>query len=688
MVAKHARSASSAPRGRFFWTLTALLLVLVVSVPALVWFAHTWVLTPDGSWYLLQGWNIVSGRGQTGEDGSPVVYRGPVLPAVIGLVMLIFGRDVDVAVWAVRALAVVNPLLVYFLVRRVSGWPVAGLLAAALVALFGYHARLSQAFNIDAPMLTVYLLAFLALLGAVRRDSALLALLSGLLLGAAILTKETAFVGLPIGLITTLLLGWNLRGFLLHYAGVLVVCLPWWIRVWRIGGEIYLVGRMPPDLVYPTVLAGPFVLALAAVLLYALHKSGALARLLGSPRRRRLIAWVVVVGWVVSFSALLFVKSSIFGIGGPVSLTAYVIQELLPVTALLPALPVALAYLVWKAVRGEGLWEIYLILLLLHVPTSLLAFVEAWNQRQYIIPQTLLLGALAALTVEVCMVAASGRGARRWLGGAVAALLAVFMLASATSEVRAMVRDPGPLAKRASDENAEAVREMGTWVAENVPRGETVFTTHLYRRQLAFRADARHQWVDFEVDCEKGWRVVRAARCNPGEGIARSPVRPAVWFLMGRRCDQAAALSVPNLLQQMDETGSEYLMITNGPPHVEPWAWTPGLVQSGAFEVAHASPLLDSDPRTGVGSGLFLLKRTGQQPAPTPARMDARTLLQLVECRKADRGPGYAQGIRDTFPAGIELQSLSTIHGNPGGKVRKTVLAQEQLKRIYGGDAR
>ena len=81
MAAKPARQAPGAPRGRFLWSLAALLLVLVVSVPTLVWFAHTWVVTPDGSWYLLQGWNIVSGRGQTGEDGQPVTYRGPVLAA-------------------------------------------------------------------------------------------------------------------------------------------------------------------------------------------------------------------------------------------------------------------------------------------------------------------------------------------------------------------------------------------------------------------------------------------------------------------------------------------------------------------------------------------------------------------------------------------------------------------------------
>ena len=90
--------------------------------------------------------------------------------------------------------ALANPLLAYYLVKRISG-PVAGLIAAGLVALCGYY--VTNTFSLDAALLTLYLLSLLTLLAAIQRDSSLLAFLSGLFLGASILTKETAFVSLP-----------------------------------------------------------------------------------------------------------------------------------------------------------------------------------------------------------------------------------------------------------------------------------------------------------------------------------------------------------------------------------------------------------------------------------------------------------------------------------------------------------
>lgn len=183
-------------RGRFLRDAAALLLALLLSIPALLWFAGNWYVTPDAAQYLLRGWNLISGQGYTSLDGVPHTRRGPVLPSLLGLLMLVFGRDVDSLAWAARVLAILNPWLTYFLIRRFSG-PVAGLLAAALVALFGYTATLPQAFNLDAVLLTFYLPSILALLVAVERGGAPLVLLSGLLLGTTMITKETAFASLP-----------------------------------------------------------------------------------------------------------------------------------------------------------------------------------------------------------------------------------------------------------------------------------------------------------------------------------------------------------------------------------------------------------------------------------------------------------------------------------------------------------
>jgi hypothetical protein len=68
-------------------------------------------------------------------------------------------------VWAVRLVALVNPLLAYFLGKRISG-PVAGLISAALVSLFGYY--VTNTFSLDTVLLTFYLLALLTPEGQFR----------------------------------------------------------------------------------------------------------------------------------------------------------------------------------------------------------------------------------------------------------------------------------------------------------------------------------------------------------------------------------------------------------------------------------------------------------------------------------------------------------------------------------------
>jgi 4-amino-4-deoxy-L-arabinose transferase-like glycosyltransferase len=203
-------------------------LIAILSVPPLLWFAHHWtVIGNDAARYLFAGSELVSSRGLQTLSGIWHINggHGPGLPALIGPLILVFGRDTEALAWAVRLLALLNPLLAYFLVKRFSN-PLAGLIAAALVTLFGYNVKAANAFNIDAVLLMLYLSALLALLAAIRRDNSTLALLSGVLLGASILTKETAFVSLPLALLAALLLEWELRGALWHYLGMVLVCLP------------------------------------------------------------------------------------------------------------------------------------------------------------------------------------------------------------------------------------------------------------------------------------------------------------------------------------------------------------------------------------------------------------------------------------------------------------------------------
>jgi 4-amino-4-deoxy-L-arabinose transferase-like glycosyltransferase len=216
---------------------------VTLGVPTLVWFVHDWTVGNDAARSLFAASELVLGQGlQTSNDLPFNGGHGPVFPALIGSLILVFGRDIETLAWALRLLALLNPLLAYFLVKRITG-PLAGLIAAALVTLFG---KMSLTINIDAALLMFYLLALLTLLAAMDRTSTALALLSGVLLGASILTKETAFASLPLALLAALLIDWELRKALWHYLGLGLVCLVWWIWSLSASGQVYLIDRLPP----------------------------------------------------------------------------------------------------------------------------------------------------------------------------------------------------------------------------------------------------------------------------------------------------------------------------------------------------------------------------------------------------------------------------------------------------------
>ncbi|MDP9350532.1 MAG: glycosyltransferase family 39 protein, partial [Chloroflexota bacterium] len=120
-----------------WWGHAAVLpLVALLSVLPLIWFGRNWRVSADGSLYLLEARYLLSGSGYTAFGGVPQTVRGPVFPAILSLLLLIFGRDLDSLAWAVRLLVLVNPVLLYLLVRRLAGTG-AGLLAAALMSVFG-----------------------------------------------------------------------------------------------------------------------------------------------------------------------------------------------------------------------------------------------------------------------------------------------------------------------------------------------------------------------------------------------------------------------------------------------------------------------------------------------------------------------------------------------------------------------
>ena len=620
-------------------------LVALLSVPPLVFFAHDWTVGNDAARYLFAGSGLVLGEGLQTSDGLPFNGgHGPVFPALIGSLILVFGRDVETLAWALRLLALLNPLLAYFLVKRLSS-PLAGLLAAALVTLFG---NMNLAFNIDAVLLTFYLLALLTLLAAVNREGTAPALLSGVLLGASILTKETAFASLPLALLAALLLDWELRRALWHYLGVGLVCLVWWIWSWSASGQVYLIDRLPPSLQLPVLVAAATLLVVGT-LAYA---TGTVARFLADEGRRRWTGWSVVLVWTVSLSGLALAT------GAPAlarasfeSLRLYLAEHLAQ-SIIVPVLMLVCGYVLWKVLRRDGPWMLPGLALVFQVPVCLLVVVEGWAPRQFLVAQTLLFCALAALVVDAGEAALRGRGyPGRLLGALVAVPLVILLLLSSVERVRSLLPDdPDLLFER--NRAAPQASGMIDWMAENVPEGEHVLVTPVssLNRYLVFLDGGRHEWVFLRLDqepCEPRPNI--QIRCDPEENdISRTPP-DAVWVRMVGEC-KAISLSMTNLLEQVRRTGSGYVMISGG-------GRLPGILElparlqaSGAFEVVHSE--LDHETSSGTNQGLVLLKSTGRAPRAVPTRMSADTALRLRRCEQA-KGPGYEERIRSRFPNGI-----------------------------------
>ena len=632
-------------------------------------------MTPDAARYLLLGWNLISGAGYTSLD-IPWT-RGPVFPGLLGGLMLIFERDVESLAWAVRLLALANPVLMYFLTKRVAG-PMAGLLAAATVTLFVYTNTLWHAFNIDTFRLTVYLLAVLVLLIAAQRNSAGLSLLSGLLLGAAILTKETSVAILPLALLTALLLGWRSRGVLLHYVCVLVVCLPWyWI--------VYLQGSWSGLVILVTA-------ALVSIALFVVvsYRFDIFARLLANERRQRRISWFVVLVGVIGFSVLISAEgiSRYLYLDSEETLLRY-IGRISQDISLWYLLPLAGVYVLWETVRGSRLWGFYLALLVLQIPVIFVAAMERLEVRNWLIVQALLYGALAGLVVKILgTLIRDPRLNLRWsLAFGAASVLIVVLVWGAVSQVQYLRSDDVNLMDANSknlnvqnhyiNENNPAVQDMHNWIADNVPEGEEIIVTPGYSHQLAFLDGMQHGWTPLQVDCSTGPNFYLApGACSPSKETAQAPPQPAVWFKMNESCE-GYALSLATLMQQMDRSGATYLLTTQehssseDPP--DNLAWAPYLDSSGAFETVYSS-YLPGAPAREQSYGLVLLKQTGRDPTPAPTQMDARTAGHLISCEQRVWGERYAERIRSTFPNGIEV-----IGSQP--EVESTRPAIEQIYR-------
>ena len=333
------------------------------------------------------------------------------------------------------------------------------------------------------------------------------------------------------------------------------------------------------------------------------------------------------------------------------NLRLYLAELLEPSIVVVPVLVLVCGYTLWRALRRDGPWRLLTLALVFQIPVCLLVVVEGWNSRQFLVTQTLVFCALAALVVDAGEAALRGRGSSARLFGALVVVpLATLLLVSSVQRVQALLPDgSGSLFDR--HRAAPQASAMSDWMAENVQEGEHVLVTPAYslNRYLVFLDGGRHEWVFLRLDqepCEPRPNI--QTRCDPDDNaISRTPP-DAVWVHMVDEC-KAISLSMTNLLEQARRTGSGYVMISGGYSLPGILELPPRLQESGAFEVVHS----ELDPgASGENHGLVLLKSTGRAPAAVPTQMNANTALRLKHCEQA-KDPGYEKRMRSMFPNGI-----------------------------------
>ncbi len=102
---------------------------------------------------------------------------------------------------------------------------------------------------------------------------------------------------------------------------------------------------------------------------------------------------------------------------------------------------------------------------------------------------------------------------------------------------------------------------------------------------------------------------------------------------------------MPNLLEQVRRTGSDYVMITGSSKFPGILGLPSILQESGAFAIVRAEGIRNAQ-------GVVLLKSTGRTPEAAPTLMNRNTAANLERCEET-KGNGFSNWLRSEFPNGV-----------------------------------
>ncbi len=611
------------------------LVVLICSLPGLYWFGRNWRLAQDPAWYMLQGLNLAGGRGYTTYGDLPSPLRGPVMAVIIALIISIVGNDVDKIVWVMRLISALSPVMLALVVRKVAGiYP--GIIAGALTAFFGLLSVLSIAFTVDAVLLLFYLLSLLLLMHAVHNERSYVSwLLSGVSLGLAILTKETALVALPSALLASFLFeaGWSKPA--LHYLGLVAILLPWWGWVYLRTGDIYLVdlgqATISLGLIYAALLMAAMSLLVGWLLRYRI------LAIISNRSTRVVLSWILTVIWSLAMFILLSVSVRDIGSDSPLE---HIRSDILPNLQLWFLYPLVIPYFLWRIIlEGRSEWHLYGTCLLGWMPVVVIVLMMGYAPRQLMVPQALLFGLIGSMIFDLCTLPfKKDRYYSAWLrisGIVISLIVFAGVTFSALAHTRSFAESQpkGLATSRLPLQIDRSVSRIENWISVHIPSDEpiTVILTDAarYLDQVALRDELNHKWQQFNIPV---YSFDEPSNNNVCTSIECSKV---IWIQHLHGCS-FRLLSSTDLLRFMQHSGSQYLLLpVTDADQFAGWIWQGQLVDAGAFEVAYS----DIRPKAKHFQGYMILRAKFRAAVKIESYAVGSSEVEgrLTSCLKKDR---------------------------------------------------
>ena len=204
--------------------------VYLVLLGYLTFSTYDITISTDMGWYMNSALNLYLGRGFRDINGLLIVTRGPLFPLMMVGSYWLLGVSPWSAFWVVRVFAILTPLAVYALGKKLFDTWIG--LSAALLILTSYSMNNWSYRHLDAVWSFFALLSLLVLYRGLEEGRSLSFVLSGLLFGLAYLVKPALILLLPLPIVAVLIIDEyrtknHYKGLVLYASTIVLLISPW-----------------------------------------------------------------------------------------------------------------------------------------------------------------------------------------------------------------------------------------------------------------------------------------------------------------------------------------------------------------------------------------------------------------------------------------------------------------------------